>query len=433
MSGRAQLPNPIGVALAGGAAQGAIYEIGALRALDEALEGFDLNEAGVFVGVSAGGFLCACLANGLSTDQMCRAIVKDEPGEHPFVPEIFFQPAVGEVGRRLARIPWLLGKAVGRYLTRREKRLRDALTGFGTALPVGLFNNDSVRDYVEKIFDRPGRSNDFRELRQRVAIVVTDIESGEAVIFGNPGWDHVPISKAVQATTALPGLYPPVEIEGRHYVDGILRRTMHASVALKAGAELVFCINPVVPVDTRPAIRNQELEEGHLVRQGLTAVLSQTVRTLIHSRMRLGLRTYDDRFPDASVILLEPRSDDHEVFFSNIFSFNSRQRVCERAYVETWRDLRNRRDELAPLLAKHGITLNDDFLDGDEPDLWKSVGAPELSSVVGSEVSTPEAVVSATDDLSLDNAVLSDLDGLLGRLEKVVEKRRVAMDTGAHA
>ena len=65
---------------------------------------------------------------------------------------------------------------------------------------------------------------------------------------------------AVQASSALPGLYPPVEIEGRHYVDGVLLKTLHASVALEAGAELVLCINPIVPVDTVHAVEEGMME-----------------------------------------------------------------------------------------------------------------------------------------------------------------------------
>lgn len=399
----------VGLALAGGAAQGAIYEIGALRALDEALDGFDMGQVQSYVGVSAGGFLAACLANDLSTAQMCRAIVKQEPGEHPFVPENFFQPAVREIRGRLAKAPALLTNALKRYITRREKRLMDALTGVGQALPVGLFNNEPMRDYVEKIFDRKGRTDDFRQLRRQLAIVTTDIEAGEAVIWGQPGRDHIPISKAVQATTALPGLYPPVEIDGRSYVDGILRKTMHASVALDAGAELVFCINPVVPVDTREAVRRQELESGHLVRQGLPSVLSQTVRTLIHSRMRMGLRIYDDRYPKSSVVLIEPRRDDHEVFFSNIFSFSSRRTVCERAYQATRGHLRERFDELSETLGQHGLALNRQILEDDKRSVWTSVGLPELS----------EEGPFVPDDAG----VLRDLGGMLDRVERLAEQR----------
>ncbi len=72
----APAPGPkIALALAGGGLEGAIYEIGALRALDEACEGLDLNQLFRSVGVSAGAFIAACLANDLTTAQMCRAIV----------------------------------------------------------------------------------------------------------------------------------------------------------------------------------------------------------------------------------------------------------------------------------------------------------------------------------------------------------------------
>ncbi len=405
----------VGLALAGGAPQGAIYEIGALRGLDEALDGFSINDIEVFVGVSAGGFLNACMANGLTTAQMCRAIVKQEPGEHPFVAEIFFQPAAKEIGRRLRQAPRLLGGALKNYRTRKEKRLFDALTSIGGALPVGVFDSEPVREYVEKIFSMKGRTDDFRQLGRQLAVVATDIESGQRVVFGQPGWDHIPISKAVQATTALPGLYPPVEIEGRSYVDGILLKTMHASVALEAGAELVFCINPVVPVDTREAIRHHELEAGHLIRQGLPSVLSQTIRTLIHSRMNLGIRAYDDRYPDAAVVLIEPRREDHEIFFSNIFSFASRRSVCDRAYQATRRYLRESYDEIAPKLAEHGLALNRAVLDDTRRNVWASVGLPEMAKL------EEEGPI-----LRDDAEVLNELDALLQRVEQLASQRAAA-------
>src|SRR5690606_27041671 len=90
-------------------------------------------------------------------------------------------------------------------------------------------------------------SNDFRKLRTVLRVVATDIDTGEAVAFGGPGFDDVPISRAVLASSAVPGLFAPVRIGGRHFVDGALNKTMHASVALENGARLVFCLNPLVP------------------------------------------------------------------------------------------------------------------------------------------------------------------------------------------
>ena len=69
--------------------------------------------------------------------------------------------------------------------------------------------------------------------------------------FGSTGRDHVPISRAIQASSALPGLFPPVEIDGEHYVDGALNKTLHASVALDQGVGLLLCVNPLVPFDAR--------------------------------------------------------------------------------------------------------------------------------------------------------------------------------------
>ncbi len=365
----------IGLALAGGGLEGAIYEIGALRALDEVLDGFDFNAAHIYVGVSAGAFLSACLANNLTTAQMCRAIVSSDPGEHPFVAETFLTPAFTRVAGAAGSLPRLLFEAIQDYVARpSEKSFLGSLTRLGRSLPVGLFDNEPIRRYLERIWGIKGRTDDFRKLGKHLVVVATDLDSGHAVRFGEPGYDHIPISKAVQASSALPGIYPPVDIEGRHYVDGVLIKTLHASVALEAGAELVLCINPIVPVDTVRA--RGAGYEGHpnLLNWGLPAVLSQTFRTLIHSRLEIGMAAYETKFPHADVVLFEPDSDDHKMFFTNIFGFSERRAVADHAYRATRRELLRRAPDLGPQLAKHGIILRTDLLEDLDRDLWKSVG-----------------------------------------------------------
>jgi predicted acylesterase/phospholipase RssA len=365
----------IGLALAGGGPEGSIYEIGAVRALDEALDGIDLNDLHVYVGVSAGAFISSCLANNLTTAQMCRAIVKHEPGEHPFVPETFLSPAVGEFFRGGMKVPQLFLDGVLDVIKHpRERRIIEPVARLARALPVGLFRNEPLRAYLAKIFSKPGRSDDFRRLRRRLVVVATDLDSGRPVRFGEPGLDHVPISKAVQASTALPGLYPPVAIEGRHYVDGVLLKTVHASVALDAGAQLVLCVNPIVPVDTIRSVELGIMRRGRLADRGLPTVLAQTFRTIIHSRMGAGLSAYETRYSDRDVLVFEPRRDDYTMFFSNVFSFSNRKQVCEHAYTSTRRKLWRNRRRLGPLLAEHGITLRTDVLADPDRDLWESVG-----------------------------------------------------------
>ena len=397
----------IGLALAGGGPQGAIWEIGALRALEEAVEGVDLNQLHVYVGVSAGSFLSANLANSLTTAQMARAIVKHEPGEHPFVSEQFFKPRFSELGRGLARLPKLLGEALvdfGRDPI--DKSLFDSLTRLGRALPVAFFDNDPLRDYLHRIYTMKGRSDDFRRLDQHLIIVAADLDSGEAVRFGEPGFEDVPISVAVQASTAIPGLYPPVEIDDRHYVDGALLKTMHASVALEAGSDLVLCFNPLVPVDTARAVERGVMRRGKLMDRGLPTVLAQALRTMIQSRLKAGMSLYEKSFPDADVVLFEPGRDDYQMFFNNVFSFSSRRRNCEHSYNSMRADLLRRYDELAPIFERHGAVLRRDVLEDRSLELWRGVGLAEEAPMR----LRPGELQQAT----------THLEGLLDRLEVLV-------------
>jgi len=259
---------------------------------------------------------------------------------------------------------------LGRQPTRQG--VGEVLGVLARAIPVGLFDNEPIREYLHEIFSLEGRTDDFRELRHRLTVVATDLEAGGAIRFGTPGWDEVPISRAVQASTAVPGIYPPVLIEGRQCVDGVLLKTVHASVALEQGAKLLFCVNPIVPLDTRAGAREGRVPKDLLVTSGLPAVVSQSFRTVIHSRLRVGFSRYASRFPDADVILLEPGADEYELFFQMAFSFRSRRRVCERGYDATRRDLLARYDVLAPILASHGLTLREDVLADDTRDVWRS-------------------------------------------------------------
>jgi predicted acylesterase/phospholipase RssA len=395
----------IGLALAGGGPEGAIYEIGALRALDEALDGLDLNDLHVYVGVSAGAFIGANLVNDLTTAQMCRAIVSHEPGEHPFVPETFLTPAVREIARSGQAVPRLLAQSIWRWIThRKDLTLMESLTRLSEALPVGIFDNRPIRDYLSKIYNMKGRTDDFRRLGKRFVVVAADLDSGQAVRFGEPGMDHVPISLAVAASSALPGLYSPVEIDGRHYVDGVLLKTLHASVALEKGADLVICVNPIVPVDTLGTVEAGLMRRGKLLDHGLPSVMSQTFRTMIHSRLEVGMAAYETKFKNSDVVLFEPHADDYLMFFTNIFSFSERRAVCEHAYHAVRRDLLARFDELAPLFARHGLTLRRDVLE-ETRSLWDGVYQDRSRRLPAAS----------------GNQVARRLDDALSRLERLLE------------
>ena len=97
----------VGLALAGGGPLGGIYEVGALIALADSLDGLDFNDLDVYVGVSSGGFVAAALANGISPAQMYRLFI-DDGAEAALSPGLFLRPAFGEFARRAASLPGLL-------------------------------------------------------------------------------------------------------------------------------------------------------------------------------------------------------------------------------------------------------------------------------------------------------------------------------------
>jgi NTE family protein len=359
----------IGLALAGGGPLGAMYEIGVLMALDESLNGLDLNDLDIYVGVSAGSFITAGLANNLTPAEIFRLFIENKSTDKTgaLKPEVFLRPAFREYFRRAKMLPPLFVQALIRYAGKKIRRplTSAALESFAPltrALPTGMFDNEGMRKFIKRTFHQAGRTDDFRKLNHKLISVATDLDTGESIRFGSPGMDHIPISRAVQASAALPGLFPPVEIDGHYYVDGALKKTLNASVALEEGAELVLCVNPLVPFDANHAKRKGKQELEKLVEGGLPTVLSQTFRAIIHSRMHVGLQKYVTTYKDRDVVLFEPASDDGEIFFTNLFSYASRKRVCEHAYQRTRQDLQKRRHELEPLLAKYGITLNLDVL-----------------------------------------------------------------------
>jgi len=346
----------IGLALAGGGPLGAVYEIGALAALEESIEGLDLNNAAIYVGISAGGIIAAGLANGITPHDMCRLFVESDTGEaheELFRPEMLLRPAWEEFSIRAAAFPILLAGGLFHYVTRRGKTsVANSLERLKGVLPTGILSGEGIHEFMQRAFSEAGRTNDFRALKQKLVIVATDLDSGEAIRFGRPGFDHVPISKAAQASAAVPGLFPPVEIGGRYFVDGALRKTLHASIALEEEVDMLICLNPIVPYNARSLHKPGKLAQG-----GLLAVLSQTLRAIIHSRVEIGMSNYVVNYPDTDIILVEPSTEDADMFFTNLFSYNSRRRMCESAYQNTRMMLWQRRHEIGPMLAKNGLRL----------------------------------------------------------------------------
>jgi predicted acylesterase/phospholipase RssA len=410
---------PIGLALAGGGPLGITYEIGVLLALEEAMDGIAFHDLPIYVGVSAGAVVASALANGFTAAKLCHVLVLNQSTAFPVNPEHFLRFAWRRFARGLPILPGLLLKAAWSSLQKPQDislpaALISQLLG---ALPPGMWDNERINRFLTKLYRSRGRTNDFRKLKRRLFVVAMNLDTGEITRFGAPGQDHVPISKAVQASTAVPGLFPPVEIGGRYYVDGGVKKTVHASIALDEGADLLICINPIVSFNPRLADPRCQKNLTSLVEGGLPAVMAQATRIVIHSRMKAGLARYANQYPDQDILLFEPNQRDADMFFARIFSFAQRLRVCEHAYQATRADLRNRQEVLEPLLARHGIALRTDILADQDRHFNSHLHIPpEFSRMAG-----------------LQHPVTNELSDALDRLESWLEERRAqssAVNTG---
>ena len=169
------------------------------------------------------------------------------------------------------------------------------------------------------------------------------------------------------------------------------------------GIELMFCLNPLVPFDaTRPQPLAQKFGKKSAIEKripriidgGLPAVMSQTFRAMIHSRLELGMKHYEHSYPHTDIVLLEPDHRDTAMFLANTFSYRQRRQMAEHAYQSTRHMLRSRKTTLSTQLARHGITLNLALLDDPKRQLVTPLPA---ATRVGRAIASLEEIM---DDLS---------------------------------
>lgn len=104
----------------------------------------------------------------------------------------------------------------------------------------GLIKGEALERFINThVGGRP-----IEGLRRRFAAVATDLQSGEPIVFqrGNTG-------TAVRASSSIPGVFPPVTIGGREYVDGGLVAPIPARAARGLGADLVIAVD----ISSRPS------------------------------------------------------------------------------------------------------------------------------------------------------------------------------------
>ncbi len=354
--------------LAGGGLTGAVYEIGALRAIDDLLVDRTVNDFDIYVGTSAGALVGSYLANGVSPEEMLRILA----GQHLDLKPIERQHIFGLDWRSLlnwsTRLPAKLAKTWAYYLSNLDDMtLFDLIWSLSEALPPGLYDGLNLEAYIRKSLSELGHSNNFDDLARELYIIATDLDTGDRAVFGRHTRSDVPISLAVAASSALPVLYKPVRIEEDEYVDGGLRGTASLDLAIERGATLVVCINPLVPFDnhSRNPItlldrKNKSSSEkgAHLSEKGIQSIANQTIRILSHAGLHYHIKQLRRSHPAVDIILIEPRQEDYQMFFYNIMRYSARMIVAQHGFELVTMDLAEDYPIFKQILARHQIPIS---------------------------------------------------------------------------
>jgi NTE family protein len=349
--------------LGGGGFTGGVYEIGALRALDLMAVNRTVNQFDVYVGTSAGSFLAALTANGVTPEEMMRVVNQQVPTPFRDVDRgTLMRPNTVEFAQAVALLPLrMLGLARNLLSQVRSSSLIDIAVGIAEALPSGLYDGHGIQDYLEAVLGDPDRVNDFRLLQNDLFLTATDLDTCERIVLGGPDWDDVPISRAVAASTALPMVYKPVEIKGRHLVDGGLRSTTNVDVAVEAGAKFVIVVNPLVPYvnDFQKVIPTMLGSRVRRVRDmGFPQIGYQAFKLIAHQRLHEAVSRWKERYPGVDIILIEPDPNDELMFETNILNFTRRVEIARHGFESVTLKLASDYEDIKAVCAKHGIEIS---------------------------------------------------------------------------
>ncbi len=350
----------IALVLAGGGMTGAVYEIGAMRAINDLLLDRTVNDFDIYVGTSAGAIVASFMASGITPEAMFLAVA----GQHPELPSLrrehIFSLNQREFLRRSMALPARLARTLFDTIRNpANSTLVDALWSLTDILPSGLYDGMALERYIRQGLTIYGNANDFRALRKELFIIATELDTGERAVFGPDVSSHVPISHAVAASSALPMVYKPVRIDGREYVDGGMRGTASLDIAIEHGASLVVCVNPLVPFDNRPQGAPEDRPKEELFsRRGFSAIASQVSRITTHAGLRYQIKQLRRQHPQIDIILIEPRADDNLLAFGNIMRYAERLAIARHGFESVTLDLAEDYFTYKEILARHGVPIS---------------------------------------------------------------------------
>ena len=249
----AGLPRPrIGVAFGGGSARG-LAHVGVLRWFEEHRIPID-----VVAGTSMGGLVGGMFSAGMSAGEL-SALLEKTNWDQMFGASSFRFKNVRR--KEDARI----------YPSRIELGVKR-----GLSLPLALNDGQQVDFLLARLAGPYMTLSTFDDLPTPFRAIAVDLATAQQVIL-----DRGSLATAMRATMSMPGVFPPVERDGRVLVDGGAMNNVPADVVRAMGADVVVAINVGSMEGTQPADRS------------LLGLMGRTVDVMMQARTRESLKSAD--------------------------------------------------------------------------------------------------------------------------------------------
>jgi len=349
--------------LGGGGFTGAVYEIGALRALDLLSVNRTVNQFDIYVGTSAGSFVASLAANGVTPEEMMRVVNQQVPTPFRDIDlGTLLRPNYLEFAKKGLALPFraaAMAKELAPQIT--QLSLMDVVLALGEGLPSGMYSGSGLEKYIRDVLTDPDRSDDFRTLESQLYLAATDLDTCERIVLGSEGWDDVPISTAVRASTALPMVYSPVEVKGRELIDGGIVSTTNLDIAVENGAKFVVVVNPLVPFVNDFSKRVGGVLGSRPRRvsdMGLPQVGYQTFKLMAYQRLHEMARSWEKRYPGVDIVLIEPEPNDELMFQTSIMNYTKRVQIAKHGFQSVTLKLASDYESFREVCERHGIEIS---------------------------------------------------------------------------
>jgi NTE family protein len=160
-----------------------------------------------------------------------------------------------------------------------------------------VYRGLALREWLSRVLpvDR------FDQLATPASITSVDVNSSQERVWNRDTAADLSLRDCVASSCAIPGIYPPVEIAGRYYIDGTLTDTLPVRVANAGPKDLILAVY-LDEVDDSPGNSIQRLGIGAILEQAQSIV----------SLTMLGLRLH--QFTGAPVTVIRPHVRSHRMF-----------------------------------------------------------------------------------------------------------------------